>query len=89
LADLDDLRKRALTALDDASDLEALNSWRLAYLGRQGEASSALREVGTLPVDQRAAYGAAANALRGALEERLNERQTARRWNRWRRGRST
>jgi phenylalanyl-tRNA synthetase alpha chain len=75
LADLNALRDRALSALDAASDLESLNTWRLAYLGRQGEVSLALREVGTLPSSERAAYGSTANALRTDLEARLADRQ--------------
>ncbi len=67
-------RARSELAEADAGQLEA---WRQAYLGRSGQLTSLLRQIGTLPLDQRPAAGAQANAARdalnGALEQRLRE----------------
>ena len=72
---------RALLELKAAPDLEALEAWRIAFLGRQGEITQMLRAVGLLPPQARPAGGAAANrakeALEAALESRLSELKAA------------
>jgi phenylalanyl-tRNA synthetase alpha chain len=74
----DGLRSTALSELAAATDSPALESWRSRWLGRSdGEVTKLLRSIGGLPQDQRAAVGAAANALRGELETALADRQAA------------
>src|SRR5918911_2003324 len=66
--DLKDLRARALEQLDPIWDQAALEQWRVEYLGRKGEVSRIFEQLGTLPREERAAYGKAANELKTALE---------------------
>lgn len=75
MADLEALRRRALDELAAANDAVALEGWRIAYLGRQGAVTLALRSVGQQPPEQRRAFGAAANALRAELETAFQERR--------------
>ncbi len=77
LADLEALRSRALAELNAAPDAAALDAWRIAYLGRQGAVTLALRSVGELPPQERRSFGAAANALRDELESALKVRHAA------------
>src|SRR5690606_11359448 len=73
---MDQLREEALAALRKASDAEEIERWRVEWLGRQdGRVTALLRSVRDQPQDQRAAFGAAANALKQALESALHERQ--------------
>lgn len=73
---MDQLREEALAALRKASDAEEIERWRVEWLGRQdGRVTALLRSVRDQPQDQRAAFGAAANALKQALESALRERQ--------------
>ena len=70
------LRSGALDELGAANDMSALEAWRARWLGRSdGEVTKLLRSIGGLPQDQRAAIGAAANALRNELEAALADRQ--------------
>ena len=55
----------------------ALQDWHREYLGRKGRVTALLRELSSIPKDQRAAAGGAANVLRNELESALGERQTA------------
>ena len=71
IGQIEDLRTRALTALADAPDESALDEWRVTYLGRRGELTGLLRGLGSLPAEQRPVVGAAANALRQALQDAL------------------
>ena len=72
---IEELKSKALEALDSALDLEALDDWRISYLGRRGELTRVLRGLGSLPADERPAAGSAANALRQTLQEAMSERE--------------
>jgi phenylalanyl-tRNA synthetase alpha chain len=67
--DFKQVRNEALGNLDSIWDLAALDQWRVDYLGRKGELSRIFDQLGTLPREERAAYGKAANELKRALEE--------------------
>ena len=77
LTSLDDVRDAALAALDAAGDAAALEAWRVAHLGRSGALTKLLRGVAQLPAEERPAAGAAANAAKALLEERLAEKRAA------------
>ncbi len=73
------LRDRALTALEDAVDPDALEEVASAYLGRKGELTALLSGIGALPAADRPRVGALANPIRQQLDaavatrrERLN-----------------
>jgi len=74
----DALREEALAALASATDAAAADAWRAHWLGRQdGQITLLLRSIKDQPADQRAAFGAGANALKVALEEALDARREA------------
>jgi phenylalanyl-tRNA synthetase alpha chain len=75
LVDIVSLRSAALSDLAAADDVDALDAWRITYLGRQGAVTQILRGLGDLPVEERKTLGAAANALRNDLEEALSRRK--------------
>ena len=75
ITQIEELKSKALEALDSALDLEALDDWRISYLGRRGELTRVLRGLGSLPADERPAAGSAANALRQTLQEAMSERE--------------
>jgi len=70
-----ELRERALAQLRAASTLAELEQWRVAYLGKKGELSLALRGIGQLPVDERPMAGQAANEVKRLLEGAYASRQ--------------
>lgn len=73
-----DLREEALASLAAALDAAALERWRVDWLGRQdGRLTALLRSVREQPAAGRAAFGAAANALKQQLESALAARQEA------------
>jgi phenylalanyl-tRNA synthetase alpha chain len=77
LRGLDDLRAAALQELDGAQDTEALERWRIAYLGRSGKLTQVLRSLASLSPEDRRVVGAAGNQVKTLLEERLGERKAA------------
>lgn len=69
------IRQRALEELASVSSQDELVQWHARYLGRRGVVTEVLRELGTLPADQRPAFGRAANALKEALQQAYEQRE--------------
>ena len=70
------LQDEALADLGAAADANALEAWRVRYLSRKGGAlTTAMGVLGTLPREERPAYGQAANEVKNALEAAFTERQ--------------
>jgi len=74
---LDDLKQKALSELEAASTAEALEAWRVAYLGKKSELNTVLRGLSALPIPERKDVGARANVLREELETALEAREEA------------
>ncbi len=72
---VEDLRAKASRELESVPDLDGLEAWRITYMGRRGQLTQLLRGLGALPPEERREAGAAANAVRTALEESLIERE--------------
>jgi phenylalanyl-tRNA synthetase alpha chain len=71
---IEQLRGEAEHEISGAASSEALEELRVRYLGRKAELPQMLREVATLPPEQRGAVGKAANIARQALESQITER---------------
>jgi phenylalanyl-tRNA synthetase alpha chain len=69
MSDLSELESRATAELAACADEEALRKWNTKYFGKDGEVGSALKLVGSVPKDQRAAYGQNANRIKEALTQ--------------------
>jgi phenylalanyl-tRNA synthetase alpha chain len=73
-----EVREEALSALAAAKDAAALEKWRNEWLGRQdGRVTALLRSIKDRPAETRAAFGAAANALKQELEAGVEGRLEA------------
>ena len=70
-----DIREEALAALERLSGSEALADWHSQYLGRRGAAGKLFRTIGSLPPDERAAFGQRVNALQKELGAAFEERE--------------
>lgn len=69
---LEQIRLEALRALEDtraAADLEAL---RVKYLGKKGELTAVLKQMGSLSAEERPVIGQLANDVREALADALD-----------------
>jgi phenylalanyl-tRNA synthetase alpha chain len=75
--DLEALRTEALTSIEAAPDVAALEALELDVLGKKGRLTSVLRGIGALPADDRPKVGAIANVVRQTIEGALAERGAA------------
>ena len=77
LEQLHALEKKALAELEDLSAMDALEGWRVAYLGRKGALTEILRSIGQAPPEQRPALGQEANRVKLALEGAYGDKAEA------------
>ncbi|NDU99495.1 phenylalanine--tRNA ligase subunit alpha [Pseudoroseicyclus tamaricis] len=74
---MDDLKEKYLSAIADASDEAAIEEVRIAALGKKGEVSLKMRELGKMTPEERQTAGPALNALKDELNSALIARKTA------------
>ncbi|MFV0291720.1 MAG: phenylalanine--tRNA ligase subunit alpha [Paracoccus sp. (in: a-proteobacteria)] len=77
MTDLDTLRSTYLTRVADVSDAAALEEVRLAALGKKGEISLKMRELGRMTPEERQTTGAALNRLKDEIDTALRTRKAA------------
>ena len=65
------IRQKTLDALNDAKDFADLESLRVQVLGKKGELTGLLKQMGKLSAEERPIMGQLANSVRAALEEKL------------------
>jgi phenylalanyl-tRNA synthetase alpha chain len=66
--ELNQLQQEATDALAAAGDADALEAWRIKYLGSKGAVKAAMQRLKDVPKDEKAAAGKAANELKNALQ---------------------
>ena len=71
---LEQIRQEALDALAGAADAQALDALRVKYLGKKGELTAVLKQMGRLSAEERPVIGQLANEVRATLEEALETR---------------
>ncbi len=62
-------------ALEGAATNEALQEIRVKYLGKKGEITSMMKQMGSIPAEERPAFGQLVNAARKEAEEALAAKQ--------------
>ena len=73
--DLGAVQADLLAAVQSAGDLKALESARLAAIGKKGRVGALMQALGGLPPEQRKDYGQAVNALKQAVEAAIELRK--------------
>ena len=69
------LRDASLQAVSQAPSMEMLEEMRVKYLGKKGELTAVLRQMGKLSAEERPAMGQLANQLRGDIEAAIELRR--------------
>ena len=68
-------RAESLAELNNIRDSDALDAWRIQFLGRRGAVGKLFAQISSLPQDERAAFGQRVNALQAELEQAYKERE--------------
>ena len=77
MSDIENLTAKALADIAAADSPQAIEALRVALLGKSGSVTAQLKQLGTLPADQRKAAGEAINRARDTLGTALAERKSA------------
>ena len=71
------IRAEALSAFASVKAAAELDALRVQYLGKKGELTAVLKQMGRLSAEERPVMGQLANDVRAALEKALEERSRA------------
>ena len=74
---LESIRQKALAALEEAATPAELEDLRVRLLGKKGELTAVLKQMGKLSAEERPIMGQMANNVRAAIEEKLEERKAS------------
>jgi len=75
--DLESLLEQASRSISQSSDMAALDALRVGYLGKKGEITAQLKNLGQLSAEERPAAGQAINRVKAQIQELLEARKSA------------
>ena len=75
-AELEASANQALEELKGAQDLKVLDAVRVKYLGKKGELTAILKQMGKLSAEERPVIGQLANQVRADIEQMLEQTKT-------------
>src|SRR6185295_7012008 len=73
--DIAALESALIAEIGAAADLAAIERVRIAALGRKGRVPELMATLGSLPADQRKAFGQAVNGLKARITDALEARK--------------
>ena len=71
-AQLEQIKQQAMAALNAADSPAALEELRVKVLGKKGELTAVLKQMGKLSADERPVMGQLANTVRAEIEAKLD-----------------
>ena len=74
---LEKIKQLAEQELDKCESLEVLENLRVKFLGKKGELTAILKQMGSLSAEERPVVGQLANTVRSAIEEDIAKRTQA------------
>lgn len=71
---LENILQKGIGLIEDVKNLQALDGIRVAFLGKKGQLTAILKQMGTLSAEERPVIGALANSVRIKLEDAIAAR---------------
>lgn len=72
---LEEIKAAAISVLQSASDIDALEEARIKFLGKKGEITAVLKGMGKLSAEERPKIGALANEIRAQVEGQIESKK--------------
>lgn len=72
---LDNIQKQALTEIQNASDIKSVDDLKIRLLGKKGELTAILKQMGKLSAEERPVIGQLANEVRQVIETDIARRR--------------
>ena len=70
---LKQIQQKALSAFQDAREIKDVDDLKVKFLGKKGELTAILKEMGKLSAEERPVIGQMANEVRQSIEKMLEE----------------
>ena len=70
---LEDIRQKALNELENAASIQDIEAVRIKFLGKKGELTGILKQMGKLSAEERPVVGQLANVIRSEIEAKIEE----------------
>jgi phenylalanyl-tRNA synthetase alpha chain len=77
MENLEALTQQALAAVSDAQDVAALDQVRVQFLGKKGEITSLMKNLGNVSPEERPQIGAVINEAKNQVQDAINRRKQA------------
>jgi phenylalanyl-tRNA synthetase alpha chain len=74
---LNEIETSALSALGQVNDADALEAWRIEFIGSKGKIRSVMPMMKDVPGDQKAAVGKRLNEVKSSLEDGFKSKQVS------------
>ena len=71
---LEKIKTTAISELSSVADLKALDDLRVKFLGKKGELTAILKQMGSISAEERPIVGQLANQIRAEIEEQIEQR---------------
>ena len=69
---LEEIRQKALSSINSAAEIKTIDDIRVRILGKKGELTTILKQMGTLTAEERPVMGALANKVREDIENAIS-----------------
>ncbi len=73
-AALEKIKETAIAVLEQTTEMKAIEDLRVKYLGKKGEVTAILKQMGSLSAEDRPIIGQLANEVRAAIEGEITKR---------------
>ncbi len=73
---LEAIKNQAISAINDAKDQSEIEALRVKYLGKKGELTAILKQMGSLSPEERPVMGQLVNQAKASVENLIAEKQT-------------
>ncbi len=77
ITQLEQIREKAIERVRSAANLQELEQLRIKYLGKKGELTALLKNMGKLSAEERPVVGQLANSIREKLDSAMKDRTEA------------
>jgi phenylalanyl-tRNA synthetase alpha chain len=74
MKELDELLQQAETSIQETADLKGLDHYRVLYLGKKGQLTEYLKNLGHLPAEERPLAGQQVNAIKQKIQTLIDSR---------------
>lgn len=75
MSSVESIKSTALQTISESDSLEALEAIRIQYMGKKGELTGLMKQIGSLPPEERKSFGAEVNAAKQEVESALSARK--------------